>query len=317
MTDQPSHRDDYSDGYAGLPVAYALAPEDGEPLPDPAAVAWKFEAGEYDDDVPDEISESFDWFFDNVDTAKVTAIVIGGWESCYDSDNGTIVARLAESADRLPELRSLFLGAIMPEQAEISWIQQSDVTPLLAAYPKLERLEVRGGSGLTLEPVRHESLRVLRFETGGLPAQVVRAVGGSELPEMEHLELWFGVDEYGGDATTGDCASILSGERLPRLRHLGLQNCPFADELAAAVAGAPIVARLGSLSLSMGSLGDEGTEALLSGQPLTHLSRLDVRHHYMSRAMAARLVAALPGVEVLLDEPHSRDDDWRYVAVSE
>ncbi|MGP4099276.1 STM4015 family protein [Nonomuraea sp. KM90] len=315
--DQPTHYERYLDAYAGYPLAYAAAPEDGEPGPDLSAVAWRIEASEWDDDAPDQISESFDWFLENADTAKVQAIVIGEWEECYDTDNAPVIARLAENAGRLPELRSLFLGAISPEQAEISWIQQSDITPLLEAYPKLERLEVRGGTGLALAPVRHEALRVLRFETGGLPAQVVRGVGGSDLPALEHLELWFGVDEYGGDATAADVAGILSGERLPALRHLGLQNCPFADELAAGLAAAPVVARLESLSLSMGSLGDEGAAALLSGQPLTHLRRFDLEHHYMSRAMMARLTEALPGVEVRLSEPRSRDEDWRYVQVSE
>ncbi|WP_043616549.1 STM4015 family protein [Nonomuraea candida] len=316
---RPSHRDTYTETYAGLPVACAYEIEDDEPtpLPDPASVAWRFEASEWNDDAPESISESFDWFFENVDPAKVQAIVIGEWEECYDTDSAPIIARLAENAGRLPALRSLFLGAITPEQAEISWIQQSDITPLLEAFPRLERLEVRGGTGLRLAPVRHESLRVLRFETGGLPAGVVRAVGGSDLPALEHLELWFGVEEYGGDATTADCAAILSGERLPALRHLGLQNSPFADELAAAVAGAPVVARLESLSLSMGSLGDEGAAALLSGQPLTHLRWLDLDHHYLSTAMMERLAGALPGVEVRLSEPSDRDEDWRYVQVSE
>ncbi|TMR09272.1 leucine-rich repeat domain-containing protein [Nonomuraea zeae] len=244
-------------------------------------------------------------------------MVIGEWEECYSDDSAPIVRRLAENADRLPELRSLFLGAISPEQSEISWIQQSDITPLLEAYPKLERLEVRGGTGLRLRPVRHESLRILRMETGGLPGEVVRGVSGSDLPALEHLELWFGVGAYGGDATAADCAGLLSGTGLPRLRHLGLQNSEIADEIAAAVATAPIVGRLETLSLSMGAMGDVGAEALLSGQPLTHLRRLDLSHHFMSGAMTARVKAALPGVEVVLHETGDSDGDRRYVAVSE
>ncbi|GAA2904557.1 STM4015 family protein [Nonomuraea rubra] len=311
---QPTNSEDYSETYAGLPVAAPPFDEE-EPQPDPGAVAWRLSACEGDEF--EEISESFDWFFDNVDTEKVKALVIGEWEDCYDTDSAAIIARLAGNADRLPELRSVFLGAMTWEQSEISWIQQSDVTALLEAYPRLERLEVRGGSGLAFPPVRHESLRVLRVETGGLPAEVVRGVGGSDLPALEHLELWFGVEDYGGDSTVNDCDGILSGQRLPSLRYLGLQNSPFADELAAAVAAAPVVARLEALSLSMGSIGNDGAEALLSGQPLTHLRRLDLHHNYLSDAMAERLPAALPGVEVRLDDRRSREDDWRYVAVSE
>ncbi|MFC7639817.1 hypothetical protein ACFQX6_01220 [Streptosporangium lutulentum] len=41
---------------------------------------------------------------------------------------------------------------------------------------------------------------------------------------------------------------ILSGERLPTLKHLGLQDSEIQDEIASAVASAPVVARLESLS---------------------------------------------------------------------
>nr|BFE77740.1 hypothetical protein GCM10020093_003410 [Planobispora longispora] len=146
-----------------------------------------------------------------------------------------------------------------------------------------------------LRPVRHESLRVLRFESGGLPGHVVRATGACDLPALEHLEMWLGVERYGGDATAADLEPILSGERLPALRHLGLQDSAMQDEIAAAVATAPVVARLESLALSMGVLTDEGAEALLSGQPLTHLKRLDLHHHFLSDAMTERVRAALPG----------------------
>ncbi|MGV9380997.1 STM4015 family protein [Nonomuraea sp. NPDC003707] len=309
--EQPSHYDRYDQSYVGLPVAEVPWQGDDKP-PEAGSAAWRLSAHTYDDDLPDHVAECFDWFFEHVDTSQVTAVVIGGWEEPYDTDSSEVVSRLADEAGRLPELRSLFLGAISPEDCEISWITQSDITPLLEAYPKLERLEVRGGTGLRFSPVRHESLKVLRFETGGLLGEAVRGVGACDLPALEHLDMWFGVDEYGGDATVGDVAGILGGERLPRLRHLGLQNSQIQDELAAAVASAPIVAGLETLSLAMGGLTDAGAEALLSGQPLTHLRRLDLSHHDIGLEMRARLTAALPGVDVDLSGPGTG-----YVAVTE
>ncbi len=142
-------------------------------------------------------------------------------------------------------------------------------------------------------------------------------MGASELPNLEHLDLWLGEDNYGGDATVADLAPFLGGERLPALRHLGLEDSEIQDEIAAAVAGAPVVARLESLSLAMGILTDQGAEALLAGQPLTHLRKLDLHHHFLSDAMVARVKAALPGVEVDLDEQEKPDGDWHYIAVSE
>ncbi|MFC4011636.1 STM4015 family protein [Nonomuraea purpurea] len=315
--DQPSHHERYDEEYAGLPVTTVPLSEEDGTQSKAGAVAWRLHATEWDDDAPsDDIREVLDWFFDHVDTTKVTAIVVGNWE-CTDNDSEIVVQRLSAEAARLPALRSLFFGAIPPEEAEISWIQQSDLTSLLEAFPKLEHLEVRGGSGLVLQPVRHESLRTLRIETGGLPSAVVRGVAAGDLPALEFLELWFGIAEYGGDATAADLAPIMSGDRLPSLLHLRLQNADFQDDIAAAVAGAPIVARLESLSLSMGSLTDAGAESLLTGQPLTHLRRLDLSHHYLSDTTMTRLTDALPDVELILTNQRKTDDDWRYVAVSE
>nr|WP_034263025.1 hypothetical protein [Actinospica robiniae] len=86
---------------------------------------------------------------------------------------------------------------------------------------------------------------------------------------------------------------------------------------------ADLDAMLETLDLSLGTLGDEGAASLLAGQPLTHLAKLDLHHHFMSDAMMQRLRAALPGVDLDLseqEEPEEWDDDeppMRYIAVSE
>ncbi|WP_141703861.1 STM4015 family protein [Planobispora rosea] len=312
------HVGNLSEGtYAGLPIA--SAPEEGdEEIPAPDRVAWRLSVAVYEED--ETFEEGFTRFMEKVDTTAVKAVIIGEWPEANDG-NDVVVRSLVDNAARFPALRSLFVGAMSREECEISWIEQGDVTPLLEAFPKLERLEIRGGRGLELRPVRHESLKVLRFETGGFPARVARAVGECDLPALEYLELWLGVSWYGGDTTVADLEGILSGERLPALRHLGLQDSEIQDGIAEAVAAAPIVARLESLSLSMGALGDAGAEALLSGQPLTHLKRLDLHHHFLSTAMADRVRDALPGVGIDLSGEEGGQDggreDRRYVAVSE
>ncbi|MFC4011640.1 STM4015 family protein [Nonomuraea purpurea] len=306
--------------YAGLPTTEVHELSDGGWPPDSAAVAWRISAIHWTT-MPRPIGEIFDAFFERADTSRVTAIVIGPWTGPNDESSKVVIDRLISEAERLPALRSLYLGSISLDETEISWIQQSDITPLLEAFPKLERLDVCGGAGLALSPVRHESLRTLRVETGGLDGAVTRGVAASDLPALEHLELWLGVEEYGGTTTISDLDPILRGDRLPALRHLGLQDSEGQDDIAAAVAIAPIIARLESLSLSMGVLTDTGAESLLSGQPLTHLRRLDLHHHFLSDAMMRRLTEALPGVEVDLSEQEEPDEydgeTWHYVAVSE
>ncbi|RNF81970.1 STM4015 family protein [Streptomyces botrytidirepellens] len=306
----------------GLPVFDFPRPDEEPRLPEPDAAAWRvsynpyLESGEI-------FEERFERFLSTVGASRVRALIIGQWGEVYDKDAGVIVDLLVAAKDRLTSLEAVFIGDLTAEDAEISWIQQSDVTPVLDAYPGLRELGIRGGSGLRFPAAEHQNLRRLRFETGGLPGEVVRGVADSELPALEYLEMWFGVEDYGGDATVGDLAPLLSGGRFPALRHLGLQNSEIQDEIAAAVASAPVVAQLASLDLSMGVLTDEGAAALLDGQPLTHLRRLDLDHNYFSASMEQRLRDALEpsGVEVALSEKGDEDEyDGevdRYTAVAE
>jgi hypothetical protein len=300
-------------------------PEPGAPreLPGAGTVAWRLAVDPYSDTSEEEFGELWDRFLDSVDPAGVRAIVVGQWDEPYDNDSSDIVRRLVDARDRLTALRAVFIGDLEMEEAEISWIEQSDVTPVLQAYPLLEEFGIRGGTGLRFPAVRHEHLRTLRLEAGGLPGEVVRGVAAGELPALEHLDMWLGVEEYGGDATVADLAPLLAGGRFPALRHLGLRNSEIQDEIAAAVAAAPVVAQLTSLDLSLGVLTDDGVTALLGGQPLTHLKRLDLHHNFVTEPVAQRIRAALEpsGVEIDLSETgDSWEDDGvvhRFTAVAE
>ncbi|MEV4258055.1 STM4015 family protein [Spirillospora sp. NPDC049652] len=300
--------------FAGLPVAEfgpSGAPS-AEALASPSSYAWAVSGM---GDGVDDFGKVWARFLETVDTGGIEAIVVGYWSPYDEVDVPTL---LAGSASALPALRALFIGDILAEESEISWIQHCDTTPVFTAFPGLERVEIRGSAGLEFEPIESEALRVLRFESGGLPASIVRTVGRSTLPNLEHLDLWLGVGEYLGDATVEDLEPFLSGQRFPALRHLGLEDSEIQDAIAAAVAGAPVVAGLESLSLAMGLLTDTGAEALLAGQPLTHLKKLDLHYHFLSEEMAERVRTALPGVEVDLEDRHVFDpDDGFYVEVSE
>ncbi|MDI6102144.1 STM4015 family protein [Actinoplanes sp. NEAU-A12] len=301
---------EYLTTFAGLPV---VAFDEEQQTVDPAGAAWRidmeFEAAAGD------LEAALERLLEQTAPAGPAALVIGEWGSAYE--DGFPFDLLVRNAPRLTGLRALFIGDLTGEQCEISWIKQGDITPVLEAFPALERLCVRGSDGLELTPVRHESLRELVLQSGGLPATVVRAVAACDLPRLTHLELWLGVDEYGGDARADDLAPILAGRSLPALTHLGLRNAEIAEEVAAAVAAAPVVARLTALDLSLGVLSDTGAEALLAGQPLTHLESLNLSHHFMSPEMAQRVVDELPGVAVDVSDRQQEEDWGRYTAVSE
>ncbi|MFK0190665.1 STM4015 family protein [Kitasatospora sp. NPDC090308] len=312
---------EHAEAFHGLPVTdFRAAAAEGK-LPAADATAWRI-ALDWDDEQG--FDELWQKFLETVEPERVTALVLGRWFPEEPEPLSKALPQILAAADRLPALRGLFLGDITFEECEISWIQMCDITPVFAAFPRLEELVVRGAGEdyednerLGLQPVEHAALKALRFESGGLPASIVRAVGACDFPALERLELWLGVDNYGGDWTLDDLAPFLSGTKLPALTYLGLQDSVFQDQIAALVARAPVVPRLTGLSLSMGAFTDEGAGALLEGQPLTHLKTLDLHHHYLTEGMQQRLRDALPGVEIDLSGAEDPGDNWRYVAISE
>ncbi|MFE6030168.1 STM4015 family protein [Streptomyces niveus] len=306
--------------FYGLPTYNFPPSADPADLPPADAVAWRLHREPYD--AEEDADVCWKRFTEMVELEKVRAIIFG--QPWYDGDGGMLDDDLINLAPRLTGLEALFLGDLEDEQAMLSTIYLGDVAPILAAFPGLRELAVRGGEGLDFPVSGHEGLRVLRVESGGLPPGAAEQIAAAQLPSLESLELWLGDENYGGGVTVEQLAPLFAGEGKPALRHLGLQNSFIQDELAAALASAPVVPQLTSLSLSMGTLSDEGVEALLQGQPLTHLRELDLAFHFISHEMMLRIWTALEPEGVRVDltmkhhpEPDDWDEDGRYIAASE
>ncbi|MCG8587363.1 MAG: STM4015 family protein [Pirellulales bacterium] len=248
---------------------------------------------------------------------QLTGLVIGMWMGDdFELGPSDLVEMLVASSAQLPNLSAIFVGDILYEECEVSWINQADLSPLLTSFDRLEVLKIRGSQGLSLgNPIQHDQLKSLTIECGGLPSSVVREIGSAELPALSHLELYLGDGNYGWDGTAEDLAGILSGDRFPKLEYLGLRDSEIADEVAQAVAQSPILGRIKELDLSLGTLSDVGAEALLASDAIAKLDKLNLEHHYCSPSVVARL-QALP-VDVNVDDVKEPDDDYRYVAVGE
>lgn len=264
----------------------------------------------------EEFGPYFARFLDEADTESIRALVIGNTDPsdekpCYREARDLLV----EHRDRFPNLRSLFPGDVTFEECEVSWMGQTALGPLLEAFPDLTELASRGvgehpnfadgpvphDTALHLLLPEHHSLRRLVVQSGGLPGRVCRELDTAHLRSLEHLELWLGRKHYKGDSVPGDLTRVLSGEALPNLRSLGVRNAERTDHWVAALAGAPVTARLEALDLSLGTLTDEGARVLL-GAPVFHtLKRLDLHHHYLSEEMEQKLGAVLTASGVELD----------------
>ncbi len=248
----------------------------------------------------------------------VTALVFGAWhgdDSGASPDN--ILECLTANKDRIPNLAALFLGDITSEENEMSWINQTDLSPLLKAFPKLQLLRTRGGEGLALTEPSHPNLRALAMETGGMDVSVIASLSKADLPSLEYLELWLGTEDYGATATVRDLQPILSGKLFPKLKYLGLRNSYIADEVAIVVAASPVVQQIETLDLSLGVLTDDGGQALLKLTSPT-LKKLSLHYNYLSHEMIRQL-KALP-ITVDASRPsdmEDEDEEDRFVAVGE
>ena len=263
----------------------------------------------------DNLMEHLEHFVQSDAAEHAVGLVIGNWSGDDPSqDCEPIVKFLVKNANSLPKLRALYLGDIVQEENEISWIQQTDVSPLLKAFPSLEMFRVRGGEELEFKKPQHENLRGLAIETGGLSRSVLQSIGKAKFPNLEFLELWLGTEEYGADTGVEDLQPILTGKLFPKLKYLGLRNSDMADDIASVVVNSPVAQQVESLDLSLGTMTDDGAESLLS---LTSdsIKKLSVHRNFLS----TKLTKQLKGLPFSVDASgqEAEDGDWRFVAVGE
>jgi predicted DNA-binding WGR domain protein len=257
-------------------------------------------------------------FLESDAALETNAIVLGAWHGDDPEQTSVdVIDLIVKSKDRLPKLAAIYIGDITSEENEMSWIKQSDLSPLLEAFPKLQLLRARGGDGLEIRSPKHENLRALALETGGLDVGVIRSICESDFPNLEYLELWLGIDEYGANHAVADLQPILSGRLFPKLKYLGLRNCQHADDVAAVVANSPLLGRIEALDLSLGVLTDEGARALLKMPQSPTLKKLNLHYNFISADLIKQLKALPVSVDASRPADMDTDDEWRFVAVGE
>ena len=133
---------------------------------------------------------------------------------------------------------------------------------------------------------------------------MVHQVGSAELANLEHLELWLGSDEYGGNTSVDDLTAFLRGDRFPRLRELVVQAGGLPRGVVHEVGSADLPA-LEHLELWLGTPEYEGDATvedlapLLGGERFPRLRYLGLRNSMITDDIAA--VVALAPVTARLD----------------
>lgn len=251
------------------------------------------------------------------EAAQLTSLIIGDWGQAYENSSDEVVEALVKHSGSFPALRKLFIGDMSYEECEISWITQTDLSPLLPAYPELQSLTIQGGTDLGLSKLQHDKLEELIIITGGLSKKVLAEIAAGSLPNLRRLELYLGVDNYGFDGSLEDLLPLIEPGKFPQLTYLGLKNSEIQDEIAEALADAPILDQLHTLDLSLGTLSDKGAEALLASERIKKLQALNLSYHYMSDDMITRWRASGLPVDVSDQQKSDDDEDWRYPSITE
>ncbi|OME79104.1 hypothetical protein BK120_22675 [Paenibacillus sp. FSL A5-0031] len=269
---------------------------------------------EYEEGV--RMSELIEKLASSADGEKLSILTIGDWGQAYENSPDSFLESLISHKDSFPNLTKLFIGDMGFEECEVSWINQTNLSPLLAAFPNLQSLSIKGSQELSLQPLVHEKLQELVIICGGLPKSVLEEITSAKLPELKKLELYLGVDDYGFDGGIEDVMPLLQGDLFPKLTYLGLKDSEIQDEIAIAIADAPILDQLEILDLSYGTLSDEGGKALLASERVKKLKHLNLSYHYMSDELLLRWKQAGLSVDVT-DQQETDEDDWRYPFLTE
>jgi uncharacterized protein (TIGR02996 family) len=233
----------------------------------------------------------------------------------YESDNdwSETMTAVIES-DQAAQLRSLRFDDYDSEACEISWVPIGDFSGAWAKLPRLETLCVRAGESGTLGDLDVPNLRTFIRVSGGLGASELDEIVAAKWPRLEHLEVWFGSNDYGAAGTPDHVAKLL--ERAPKtLRRLGLVNAEFTGDVIELLARSPATRQLEVLDLSRGTLLDADLDRLLAHvDAFRHLRKLDVSENLLNERIG-ELTQALPNVDA--GNQRYDGDDARYVALGE
>lgn len=215
-------------------------------------------------------------------------------------------------------LRKIFIGDFeYPDETEMSWSHLGDVGKLWKTFPKLESVTLQSGS-MTLGTIDLPECREFVVRTGGLDEGSITSIINAKWPKLEKLEVWFGSENYGAAGTADMIQPIFDAKGLGKVKHLGLKNAEFTDDIAKLIAGSKILKQLETLDLSMGCLTIEGAKAIVAHKDaFKHLKVLNVEDNAMSDEAVAMLEGVAKEVRTGSQSEDRVEEDSRYTSVGE
>ncbi|MCT4542210.1 MAG: STM4015 family protein [Vallitalea sp.] len=249
-------------------------------------------------------------------------LIIGMWIGAYENSPNHIVEFLVKNAEQFPNLKEIYFGDMEGEECEISWINNTDLAPLINTF-KVEKFTAKGGEGLRFNNIKSESLKSLSIISGGTDKETLNDLINAQLPNLERIEIYLGVSAYGFNAEIEDITPFIKRENFPKLKYLGLKNSEIQDEICEKVFEGDILKDLRALDLSLGTLGDKGAKVILDNiEKLSHLECFDLTYNYISENPLNEIGSKLKEYNVKFlssqeDVYIDKDDEWRYPYITE
>ena len=279
------------------------------------------------------------WKYGFIDSALLGGA--GGYDDTPDVKLGELYAKLAP----LPSaalLRDLTFGAFGDDDGEprwdtawlvdhgvapslrrlafdkggywdISWTHLDPMPPVYPLVPNLETLYIKMGH-MSFGQIELPSLRDFEVYTGGFSDENMESVIVARWPQLERLILRFGNSEdYGGTCELSHVLPLLASTGTPKLRHLGLANAAFTDDVIEPLAKSPLLRQLATLDLSLGMMTDAGAQALARhADAFAHLTSIDLGENYLSSDGIGAVKSALPAVSAA-----EQKTGYRYCSIGE
>jgi uncharacterized protein (TIGR02996 family) len=196
-----------------------------------------------------------------------------------------LVAAIADAAP--PLLAELGVGDFTPRDTTLSFTRIGNATPLVKALPALRRLVLRGGVLSFSAALRHDRLEELAIETTDARALFVKLANG-RVPALRSLS----IAAPDLDPTATELAHLLSGQHAPSLRRLALRDTVHTARLLDAILLAPQFAKLESLALTGGDLGDAAVPGLVARAATWRHVELDLGGNRLGPVAGRHLASA-------------------------
>ncbi len=207
-------------------------------------------------------------------------------DECHET-----LVRTLRTAEVLPPLRSL----------ELRWRPTStrDVTPIVASFPGLESLQLRGD--FRWEPLAHATLAELTIHYPGR-SEAIDRLRDAKLPALKLLRL----SGFDGVSDGPALSALLQSDSLPELEELALPTSTETDAACEMLAASP--RQLKRLDLRGGTMTGRGAEILTTMR--SRLDRILLGDNRLSQRVALLLGGICDDVQLGVQQPDSAEDIW-------